>query len=102
MIIPEGQEALKASAPLEVSKAKDTAMVKKAKELLTKPMGAQELMSLLEQYYVYGQVGKNKLVEGHKSEHYTSAQLKAIVMKVESDLKPVVEVEEVEMPQVIK
>jgi len=91
MIIPEGQEALKASTPLEVSKTKDTAMVKKAKELLTKPMGAQELMSLLEQYYVF-----------QKNEHYTSAQLKAIVMKVESDLKPVVEVEEIEMPQVIK
>ena len=83
MITPEGQEVAAKTTPLEVTKTKNTAMVKKAKELLTKPMEVKELMDSLENYYVF-----------EKNEHYTSAQLKEVAMKVAADLAPVVEVEE--------
>jgi len=82
MIYPEGTKVEPSSAPLEITKAKRTAMVKKAKELLTKPMESKELMDALEQYYVF-----------EKGEHYTSAQLKDIAGQVASDLAPVLEEE---------
>ena len=77
MIIPEGQKVVVESTPLEISTSKRTAMIAKAKELLTKPMETKELMDALEEYYVYD-----------KNEHYTSAQLKDIVEQVASGLVP--------------
>lgn len=83
-IYPEGYEVEASTNPLEITKAKRTEMIKKAKELLVKPMEFDELSSALEQYYV-----------SEKNEHYTSAQLKDIVSQVQSDLKPVAEVSEI-------
>ncbi len=78
MIIPEGQKAVAKSNPLEVTKSKRTAMVKKAKELMDgKAVDPKVLMDALEQYYVF-----------EKNEHYTSAQLKDVVDQVQADLAP--------------
>jgi len=63
------------SKPLEVSKAKKTAMVKKAKELFDKPIEKDDLVWLLEQHYISA-----------KGEHYTSAQLREVVEQVAKDL----------------
>jgi len=82
MIYPEGTEKVADSAPLAITKANKTAMVAKAKELLTKPMEEKELADLLEQHYV------------KTNKHYTSAQLKDIVDQVKTDLTPVVEISE--------
>jgi len=76
MIYPENYEKVADSAPLTVSKTDRTAMIAKAKELLTKPMEEKELASLLEQHYV----ASNK--------HYTSAQLKDVIDQVKKDLTP--------------
>ncbi len=81
-IIPEGTEEVAKSTPLEISKVKRTAMVKKAKELLDKPMEFKELADAVEQYYVT-----------EKNEHYTSDQVKDIVSQVQSDLTPKIEEE---------
>ncbi len=78
-IIPEGFEAVAESSPLEISKSQRTAMAKKAKELLDKPMEHGDLRDALEQHYI----ASNK--------HYTSAQLKDIVDQVASELLPVIE-----------
>ncbi len=77
MIYPEGTEKEALSSPLTITKTKRTAMVKKAFELLTKPMESKELANAIEQYYVF-----------EKNEHYTSAQLKDIVDQVITDLIP--------------
>lgn len=102
-IYPEGQTPQVDSNPLEITKAKRTAMIKKAKELLTEPMSADTLKTVLEYFFVYGRMpekvdgkfnttGSNIPVEeGHESKHYTSAQLKEVVDQVAVDLKPVVE-----------
>jgi len=83
IITPKDQVAPKSTGePLEISKTKMTAMVKKATELLTKPMSTDKLAHEIEQYYVF-----------EKNEHYTSAQIKDIVMQVAADLAPVKEVE---------
>ena len=66
-IIPKDYVVPEATGPLEVNKAKQTAMVKKAKELFSEPIEHGELCDLLEQHYV------------KSNEHYTSAQLKAVV-----------------------
>lgn len=81
-IIPADWVEKEAAGPLTISKSKKTAMVSKAKELLTKPMEPGELADVLEQYYVT-----------EKNEHYTSAQLNDIVAKVAEDLAPEVVVE---------
>jgi hypothetical protein len=83
MIIPEGQEAVADSTPLTISAQKRTAMVAKAKELLTEPMEVKGLMNALEQYYV-----------ADNNEHYTSAQLLDIAKQVQEDLAPEVAEEE--------
>lgn len=76
MIYPEGMAIPPKSNPLKITTTKKTAMVKKAKELLTKPMTDKELMDALEQHYV----ADNK--------HYTSKQLKEIIDVVKVDLAP--------------
>lgn len=83
-IIPEGYTVEKTGGELELTSAKKTAMVKKAKELFDEPIEEGKLADLLEQYYIT-----------ENNEHYTSAQLKEVVDKVADDLKPEV-VEEVE------
>jgi len=99
MIYPENTEAVADSTPLEISKAKRTEMVAKAKELLTEPMSDDTLKAKLEEYYIFGQLltpeqrtSKESVVkDGHTSKHYTSAQLKDIVNQVKTDLTPDVE-----------
>ena len=86
-IYPKDVEKTLDSTPLEISKAKRTAMVTKAKELMAgKAIEEGDLANALEQYYVF-----------EKNEHYTSAQLADIVAQVATDLTPapVLEVEEV-------
>jgi len=64
------------TGPLEISRAKRTEMVKKAKELFSEPIEENDLADKLEQFYVA------------THEHYTSAQLKDIVDQVKTDLAP--------------
>lgn len=109
-IIPEGAEApasSKKGAELSVSKATETSLVAKAKELLTIPMEFGDLVDALEFYCVYGRApvmkgdkpqieGNNIPVEeGYESKHYTSEQLANIVKQVKADLKPAQAPEEV-------
>ena len=94
-IYPEGMEVVSDSSPLEISTAKRTAMIKKAKELLTEPMEEKDLRDALENYYIYGQETQ-ELKAGHTSEHFTSAQLKDVVDQVKTDFAPVVEEEIIE------
>ena len=80
-IYPEGEESTPDSTPLEIDESKRDEMIIKAKELLTEPMNLDALLSKLENYYVF------KL-----NEHYTSDQLKDVVLQVQSDLAPKEEV----------
>ena len=80
-IYPEGGESMPDSTPLEIDESKRDEMIIKAKELLTEPMNLDALLSKLENYYVF------KL-----NEHYTSDQLKDVVLQVQSDLAPKEEV----------
>ena len=85
-IIPKGLEPSDKTGPLEVDDKKFTEMVAKAKELLKVPMEPGELREVLEQHYVAS------------NEHYTSVQLKKVVVQVAADLNPPEPEEVVEEP----
>lgn len=82
-ITPADYVAPEATGPLVIDDKKRVEMVAKAKELLVEPMELGDLANALEQYYVF-----------EEGEHYTSAQLKEIVLQVTADLAPEKEVAE--------
>lgn len=80
LLVPEGAEAPVESNKLIIDDIKKSEMVGKAKLLINgEAIESGKLINLLEQEYV-------KL-----NEHYTSEQLRAIVLQVEEDLKPIEE-----------
>jgi len=84
ILVPKGMSIEAKSNPLTIDEAKNTEMLDNARELLTKQMEAKELMDLLEAHYV------------SLNEHYTSKQLKCIVVQLYNELNPEPEVEEPE------
>lgn len=82
-IIPEGKTAEADSTPLKPTKTKHTEMVNFAKGLMTEVVEFKDVVDALEQHYVF-----------EKNEHYTSAQLKAVVEEAKKEVEPQPVIEE--------
>lgn len=76
-LVPEGQVAPSQTGnELVLTPEKKMEMAAKVKELLTKPLTIGEACDALEQYYVF-----------QKNEHYTSVQLKEVVLLAKQSLE---------------
>lgn len=79
-LIPANMTKEVLGGELTIDDKKSKELMAKAKELLTEPMEAKDLMDKLEQYYVF-----------EKGEHYTSAQLGSVVEALYLELNPLPE-----------